>query len=181
MRKYIKISILVLFAFIKLNAQKKISYLENNQFKINILSPGLTFEKRVSENTTLATDVNLSAGFAYNSGSGTKLLLSPYVREQYRYYYNFEKRNLKGKNTKNNSANFIALSGSYYFKPISNSEYVSEYDGVTIAPVWGLQRSYGSGLNIGLIAGAGYNFGTNQRTASFVPVVNFTLGWIIGK
>lgn len=179
MIKYITASILL--AFVNLNAQDKTSNLENNQFKINILSPGITYEKRLSENTTLSTDLNLSAGFAYNSDSGTKLLLSPYIREQYRYYYNFEKRNSKGKNTKNNSANFIALSGSYYFKPIGNSEYVSVYDGLTIAPVWGLQRTYGSGINISLMTGAGYNFGTNERTANFVPVINFTLGWVIGK
>lgn len=93
---------------------------------------GPDIEKRLSENTTLSTDLNLSAGFAYNSDSGTKLLLSPYIREEYRYYYNLEKRNSKDKNTKNNSANFIALSGSYYFKPIGNSEYVSLYDGLQL-------------------------------------------------
>ncbi|MDX6189943.1 hypothetical protein SGQ83_11330 [Flavobacterium sp. Fl-318] len=179
MTKYI--TTLILLAFINLNAQDKSSSLENNQFKINVLSPGITYEKRLSKNTALATDLNLSAGFAYNSNSGAKLLLSPCISEQYRYYYNLEKRYSRDRNTKNNSGNFIALSGSYYFRPIGNSEYVSVYDGLTIAPAWGLHRTYGSGINISLIAGAGYNFGTDERKANFVPVVNFTLGWVIGK
>jgi hypothetical protein len=169
----------LLLSFINSNAQD--NKLENNQFKINILSPGLTYEKRTGNLTSLASNLNLSAGFAYDSDSGTTLLLSPYIREELRYYYNFEKRNAKNKSTRNNSANFIALTGSYYFKPISNSEYVSLYDGVTIAPVWGLQRTYRSGINFNIIGGAGYNFGTNDRTANFVPVINFTLGWVIGK
>ncbi|WP_281309879.1 hypothetical protein [Flavobacterium flavigenum] len=178
MKRYIPISALLLF-FVNLNAQD--NNLENNQFKINILTPGITYEKKISRNTSLSTDLNLSAGFAHNNDSRTKLLLSPYIREEFRYYYNLEKRNSKGKNTQNNSANFVALSGSYYFKPIGNSEYVSIYDGLTIAPIWGLQRTYGSGFNINIIGGAGYNFGTNDRTANFVPVINFTLGWVIGK
>lgn len=180
MKKHIAISLL-LFTFVHLNAQNKNSYLENNLFKINILSPGITYEMRLGKNTTLCNDLNLSLGFSYNSNSGSNLLSTPYIREQYRYYYNIEKRNSKDKNIKNNSANFIALNGSYYLKPIGNSEYVSVYDGFTVAPIWGLQRTYESGINIGLIAGPGYNFGTNERTAGFVPVINFTLGWVIGK
>ena len=178
MKRQIPISAFLLF-FVNLNAQD--NNLENNQFKINILTPGITYEKKISNNTSLSTDLNLSAGFAYDSDSGTKVLLSPYIREEFRYYYNFEKRNAKNRNTRNNSANYIALTGNYYFKPIGNSEYVSVYDGLTIAPVWGLQRTYRSGINISLIGGAGYNFGTSDRTASFVPVINFTLGWVIGK
>lgn len=57
----------------------------------------------------------------------------------------------------------------------------SVYDGLTIAPVWGLQRTYENGINIALVTGAGYNFGTNQRTSGFVPVINFTLGWVLSK
>ncbi|PXY41883.1 hypothetical protein DMB65_04785 [Flavobacterium cheongpyeongense] len=179
MIKYICTTIIL--SFTSLNAQKTSNTLENNQFKVNIISPGLTYEKRLTESTTLSTDLNLSTGFAYDSNSGTKILATPYIRPQYRYYYNFEKRNSKSRNTKNNSANFIALSGSYYFKPINNSDYVSVYDGLTLGTVWGLQRTYKSGINISLITGTGYNFGTNERTASFVPVINFTLGWVIGK
>lgn len=180
MRKHIIISLLLL-NFAHLNAQNKNSYLENNLLKINILSPGITYERSLSENTTLCTDLNLSLGISYNSNSGSNLLSTPYIREQYRYYYNLEKRKSKDKNIKNNSANFIALDGSYYLKPIGNSQYVSVYDGFTFAPTWGLQRTYQSGINLGLTAGPGYNFGTNERTAGFVPVANFTLGWIIGK
>ncbi len=180
MKKYITISLLLL-AFLNLSAQLKTSSLEENQFKINILSPGITYEMGLTKNTTLCTDLNLSLGFSYKSNSGSNLLLVPYIREQYRYYYNLEMRNSEGKKTKKNSGNFIALSGSYYLKPNGNSEFVSVYDGLTLAPTWGLQRTYNGGININLVAGVGYNLGTNNRTAGFVPVINFTLGWIIGK
>lgn len=171
----------LLLAFVNVKAQVKTTSVEKNLFKINILSPGITYELGLSNNTTLCTDLNLSFGFSYNSNSGTKLLSSPYLREEYRYYYNLEKRNLKDKNSAGNSGNFIALSGSYYLKPLGDSQFVSVYDGLTIAPVWGLQRTYSNGINISLIGGAGYNFGTNNKTTSFAPVINFTLGWVIGK
>jgi len=172
---------LMVLASANLKAQDKNSILENNLFKINILSPGVSYEKRLGENSTINSDLNLSLGFSYNSNSGSHLLTTAYLREQYRYYYNIEKRSLKNKNIKNNSANFVALSASYYLEPFGDSGYVSVYDGLTIAPVWGLQRTYETGINIALVTGAGYNFGTNQRTSGFVPVINFTLGWVLSK
>jgi hypothetical protein len=175
------IIVLLLLAFLNLKAQEKNSYIEKHQFKINILSPGITYEMGLRDNTTLCTDLNLSVGFSYNSDSGSSLLFTPYIREQYRYYYNLDARSKSGKNAKNNTVKFIAFSGSYYLKPIGNSEYVSLYDGFTLSPTWGLQRTYENGLNIGLITGVGYNFGTNDRVAGFVPVINFTLGWLIDK
>lgn len=179
MKKYITITFLLL-VFVNLNAQSRSSYLENSLFKINILSPGITYERSLSESTSLCTDLNLSLGFSYNNNSGSDFLFVPYIREQYRYYYNIEQRTSNNKNIKNNSANFIALNGSYYL-PNGNSQDVSVYDGFTVASIWGLQRTYESGINLGLIVGPGYNFGTKERTAGFVPVINFTLGWIIGK
>jgi hypothetical protein len=178
MKNYILI-LVALLAFENLKAQEKTTAVEKNQFKINILSPGVTYEAGIGKNATLCTDANLSIGVSYNSNSGRKWLYSPYIGEQYRYYYNLDKRNSNGKNVKNNSGNFISLSGSYYFKPIGNSEFVSVYDGFTIAPTWGLQRTYTNGININLVTGAGYNLGTNNRVAGFVPVINFTLGWVI--
>ncbi|WP_300976669.1 hypothetical protein [Flavobacterium sp.] len=180
MKKYIVLFVFCL-AFLNLKAQETSINVEKSQFKINVLSPGITYELGVSNTTTLSTNLNIGMGFSSNNDLGTKWLFSPYMREEYRYYYNLEKRNLKGKISNKNSGNFIALSGSYYLKPINNSDFVSAYDGFTIAPTWGLQRTYRSGINISFITGIGYNFGTENNKSSFVPVVNFTLGWVIGK
>jgi hypothetical protein len=45
--------------------------------------------------------------------------------------------------------------------------------------VWGFQRTYKHKFNLDLNVGAGYGFSKND--SEFVPVLNFTLGWVIGK
>jgi hypothetical protein len=181
MKKY-QILLLVLLIVSLTNAQNKIT-LENNQFKINILSPGLSYECKLTDKTTISSELNTSFGYHFDSFNGGKILIAPYIKEQYRYYYNLDGRNVKGKKTTGNSGNFIALSTSYYFKPFNNSNpnALSTYDGFTIAPIWGLQRTYNSGLNISINTGLGYNFGSTKSNSGIKPVLNFTLGWVIGK
>jgi hypothetical protein len=175
--KKIAMLCLCLFVMMNLNAQEK--KVKSNLFKIIILSPGLNFEKGIGKKSTISSDIGSSVGF-HSNNSGTEWLISPYVKEQYRLYYNLENREQKGKNISNNSGNFVAFSASYYFNPIGNSNYVSVYDGLTLAPVWGLQRTYNSGLNFTVNTGVGYNISRNNNN-KIVPVLNFSLGWIIGK
>lgn len=177
MKKYC-ISLLILGGIFNSQAQVKPS-VERNLFKINILSPGLSFEKGIGEKNVISSEISSSIGFHRNS-SGTEWLVSPYIKEQYRLYYNLEKRKQKGKNISNNSGNFVAFSASYYFKPIGNSVYVSVYEGLTLAPVWGFQRTYKGGLNIAVNTGIGYNISSNNDS-KMAPVLNFSLGWVIGK
>ncbi|WP_237732313.1 hypothetical protein [Flavobacterium sp. UGB4466] len=99
MKRHIAILSLLL-GFVNLNAQNENDYLENNLLKVNILSSGITYERSLNKNTTLCTDLNLNLWFSYNSNLGSNLLFTPYIREQYRYYYNIEKRNSKDKNSK---------------------------------------------------------------------------------
>jgi hypothetical protein len=175
MKKYIVLILLVVLVT-NLKAQEKTS-VEKNIFKINILTPGITYELGIGKKTTLNSDLNIAVVYYQNSG----LKVFPYIQEQFRYYYNLEKRVGKNKNTANNSANFMAISASYYFESIGELKYLHRYDGITIAPVWGLQRTYKSNLNINLNAGIGYNFSSNSEWKGLTPVVNFTLGWVLGK
>lgn len=148
-------------------------------FKVNILNPGFTFEKRLSDATTLCLDANLSFGLAIHNNQ-TTFLASPFLRGQYRYYYNLEKRISKGKNISNNSGGFIALHTSYYAKPFGNDIYISSLDGFTFGGAWGFQKTYKSGFNLTANTGLGYNL-SNQQTHKVLPILNFTVGWVIGK
>lgn len=172
-----KIYILLLFPLL-INAQQSKTVTES-LFKINILTPGLTYEKGLTNNTTLCLDGNLSVGFAVHNNE-TVVLATPFVRSQYRYYYNLEKRVSKGKSISNNSGGFLALNLSYYFKPSGTNVYVSNYDGFTAGGVWGFQKTYKSGVNLSANAGLGYNLSDNL-TNKVVPLLNFTIGWVIGK
>lgn len=107
-------------------------------------------------------------------------MASPFGRAQYRYYYNLEKRLAKNKSIRVNSAAYIAPSISYYMKPINDGSYLSNYDGLTAGAVWGFQKTYKSGMNLGANTGLGYNFSSNL-VHQVVPILNFTVAWVILK
>lgn len=184
MKKHFVCILLLISASQFLTAQSNF-LVEKSLFKVNILNPGLSLERGLSTNTTFCIIANLSLGFnlkSNNASSGNSnilLLASPYVRGQYRYYYNLDKRKANGKKISDNSGNFLAISSSYYFRPINNEEFVSIYDGFTIGGIWGFQKTYSNKLNLSANGGLGYNFTTNA--SGIVPILNFTVGWVIGK
>lgn len=169
--------LLLCFPFFLTAQQSK--KLNKNLFKMNILNPGFTLEKALTNTSTLCLDANLSFGFAIHNNQ-TTFLASPFLRGQYRYYYNLERRDSKGKDISNNSGGFLALNTSYYIRPIGNDVYISNYDGFTVGGVWGFQKTYKSGINLCANTGLGYNF-SDQQSNKVLPILNFTVGWAIGK
>ncbi|TDN79973.1 hypothetical protein DET49_1346 [Salegentibacter sp. 24] len=170
-----------LFSFLTINAQQDQASVEDGLFSVNILTPGLEYEYGLTKSTTL--DLRLGTGFSYfeNSYFGEDFGIYPIFNAQYRYYYNLDKRLDKGKNIRNNSANYIALSGIVQSgKPvIGNLEYNDAYFGV-IGPVWGLQRYYDSGFKLDLNLGAGYGF--NESGESYLSLlIGFRLGWLLSN
>ena len=96
------------------------------------------------------------------------------------HYYNLEKRAKKGKRTARNSGNYLAANAVYNFGSIStNDDYREAPSSFTIGALWGLQRTYKGRFNLEFNAGPGVNF--DKYDTEFVPIVNFTLGWVIGK
>jgi hypothetical protein len=153
---------------------------EKNQFKINVLMPGLVYEHGFDDKNTLYSEITTGFGYKYNSFLGSAHAFYPIINEQFRHYYNLEKRAAKGKVTAHNSGGFVALNAIYNFKSISSNESLLYSNAsLTIAPVWGFQRTYKGNFNLGLNMGIGYNIGKYDN--EFVPVLNFSLGWVIGK
>jgi hypothetical protein len=173
------LTIALFFCVMLIQAQES-QKLQDNQFKINILSPGFTYEKGVSASNSINLDANVSIGYSTQANSNSNFVAGPYIRSQFRHYYNLKKRALKEKNTTGNSGNFIAANASYYFKPFDQPNLVSVYDGVTLGATWGFQRTFKRGLNINLNTGVGYNFASDQ-SSSVVPLINFTIGWVLFK
>lgn len=171
----------VLFT-ISIQAQDEaVTTVAKNQFKINFLLPGFVYEHGFDAKNTLYSEVSLGLGYRYsNYYDESTLYFLPLVNEQFRHYYNLGKRASKGKRTAYNSGNFIAVSAIYHFQSISTNEKYAEYSpSFTIAPLWGLQRTYKRKFNLELNLGAGLNF--DKFDTEFIPVGNFTLGWVIGK
>jgi hypothetical protein len=139
-----------------------------NLFKINLVTPGLTYERGLSENSTLNVEIGFSLDITTNDGQ-LQLLKIPFIRSQYRFYYNIDSRIQKKKSILGNSAGFVAPLISYYSKPLSHDIYVSGLDGFTLGGVWGFQKTYKSNLNLSINTGLGYNF-SNKVTSPIVPI-----------
>ncbi len=175
------ITAIFLLGTIMVSAQNDTKKVEDHMFKANLLlTPGIEYEVGVSKNATL--DFRLGTGLVYvqynNDEEDYGIFLT--LEGAYRHYYNFERRERKGKNTSGNSANYIAM--TTFFAPgspiIGDLDVDLDYVG-QVGPVWGFQRTYNSGFNLGLELGVGYTF--DNLDGYVTPIANFRLGWAFGK
>lgn len=153
-----------------------------HQFKINpLLSPGFVYEYGFSAKNTLYSEASLLIGYRSNSFyNESSWYFVPRITEQFRHYYNLEKRAQKGKRTAHNSGNYLALYANYDFESISTNKWFNEYvPAFSAGPIWGLQRTYKGKFNIDLNIGAGILI--DKCNTEFAPIANFSLGWVIGK
>nr|WP_294789306.1 hypothetical protein [uncultured Flavobacterium sp.] len=179
MKKNYYFLILLLTAITTTQAQDDAPVFVKNQFKINMLSPGFVYEHAFSAKNTLYSEASLGFGYRYNSYYDEgNFYLFPLINEQFRHYYNLEKRASKGKRTAFNSGNYIAANAIYNFPSLStNDKYGNYVASFTIGALWGIQRTYKGRFNLEFNVGPGINF--DKYDTEFVPVGNFTLGWVI--
>jgi hypothetical protein len=178
-----KRKIIIIFSLMALQnlcAQNSQITVEKNLYKINLLLPGFVYEHGFSSKNTLYSEFSFGFGYRNSDFGGSTWTFYPTINEQFRHYYNLEKRAGKGKRTAGNSGNFYGLNAFYNFESInSNTDASSSYASFTVAPVYGFQRTYKHKFNLSLNGGVGYNIEKDNN--EFVPVINFTIGWVIGK
>lgn len=182
MRKNYLFLLLAVLIYSPLHAQEEAAIsVEKNQFKINFLTPGFVYEHGFSTKNTLYSEIATGLGYRSNDFyAESTFYFSPFIQEQFRHYYNLEKRAGKGKRTAHNSGNFIGMAAIYNFKSVSTNSNFSEYvPSFSIAPVWGFQRTYKRKFNLEINLGAGVNF--DKYDTDVAIVANLTLGWVIGK
>ncbi|MGO4771794.1 hypothetical protein ACEN2I_09025 [Flavobacterium sp. W22_SRS_FK3] len=181
-KKYLFLLLSVLLNNIIYSQEEEVVSVAKNQFRINILlSPGFVYEHGFDSKNTLYSEAGLILGYRHSDFyDESTLYFVPTINEQFRHYYNLQKRANKGKRTAHNSGNYVALIAVYNFKSISVNEKFNEYcPSFTVAPLWGLQRTYKRKFNIDLNLGAGVNIDKNDT--DFIALANFSLGWVIGK
>lgn len=149
-----------------------------SQFSLNAITPSAEYEISVSGNSTI--DLDLGVGFAYRRGlGGSDFGIYPGFETQYRYYYNFVRREADNRKISQNSANYMAVIASITSGDplIGGLEYSSDY-GLFVGPAWGLQRVYISGLKVNLNLGLGFVF-NDLGESYFAPLLSVQLGWLV--
>lgn len=178
--KYSSLLFLLLLFVVKANAQFG-KNCELRQMKLNIINPGVEYEMALGMNTTFDIKAGLQVALdPLLPDLYEELAFLPVIVGQYRYYYNFEKRQRRKKQIYGNSANYIAPAAAIFFpgsRTIENKivEGVFGYAGV----VTGLQRSFDSGFNFSVDIGAAYYMG--QFEGAIYPVANLSIGWILSE
>ena len=153
-----------------------------NQFSLNFLIPSAEYEVALSENTSIDAIIGIGAGY-HKSGfdDSSEFGIFPQFEAQYRWYYNFAKRQRKGKKVSENSANYIAAVGILAGGDplIGDMELNNDYVGF-VGPAWGLQRIYNGNfkLNLNLGMGLGFNDLGDQYLS---PLIDIQLGFKLGK
>ncbi|MAU15843.1 MAG: hypothetical protein CMH46_09925 [Muricauda sp.] len=155
-----------------------LAHLVRQQFKLNLLSPGFTYELGLFKNVSASGGLGL--GYAtYEEGYAVGLTLHTRVR----YYHNFNNRIDKNKNVSGNSGNYIAAARSIFFSQMrlaTNIEGPDDFNLGFYGMVYGIQRTYEKGFNFNLELGAGYYQGDGVPNG-YGPLLNFTFGWVATK
>ena len=154
---------------------------ELRQFKINVFNPGLEYEMALGTNTTFDVKVGLQVALdPLVPNVYEEVGFFPAIAGQYRYYYNFEKRQRNRKQIYGNSANYVAPAIAVFIpetRTINNERIKGAFGYAGL--VTGLQRSYNSGINFSIDIGAAYY--TGQFDGEIYPVANLSIGWIISE
>jgi hypothetical protein len=70
-----------------------------NVLKVNFLYPGIAYEHALGKKTTLYTSLNFIPAYSRENKELKNWTMAPNIQEEFRYYYNLEKRAKKDKNT----------------------------------------------------------------------------------
>lgn len=154
---------------------------ELRQFKVNIMNPGIEYEMALGTNTTFDIKAGLQVALdPLVSNIYEEVGFFPALAGQYRYYYNFEKRQRNRRQIYGNSANYVAPAVALFFPDTRtiNNEVVKGAFGYA-GLVTGLQRSYNSGFNFSIDVGAAYYAGPFK--GEILPVANLSIGLIISE
>lgn len=146
-----------------------------------ILGAWLHNESRLSNTIALRTEIGFNGGFRLGYNSDLVYVFTPLIRAEPRWYYNLEKRSEKGKNTTNNSANFVALSISYFpdWFVISNETNVYTPNQITFIPKWAIKRTIGEHFTYEAGIGIGYGFAFEENLSGVAVDLHIRIGYTL--
>lgn len=150
--------------------------------KLTFLGLSYAYERALSPRTSLTAELMLATGFQGRSdgwGTTIDINLAPVVNVEPRFYYNFLKRTVKGKNATNNSANYVAMSAEYTFGSNISDRLRCE-QALSVTPKWGLRRALGEQFFFESAVGLSFRKPV-YYSWRLVPALNVKFGYVFGK
>jgi len=138
-------------------------------------------ELRVSDEIALRTQFSLNPSiWGGDMYSKTNFAFTPSISLAPKYYYNLAKRNEKGKNTTNNSANYISLKIEYFpdWFVISSTKDLMVNDAIYFVPNYGFRRNFAENFNYEFRVGVGIGkILKSNYTTQVTPELSFKIGY----
>jgi hypothetical protein len=155
------------------------------QFKtdFNFLGIGLSYEIPISEKWTVDLSSGVGGGYRVGNDGLTVVLpfnssVAAYLKSEFKYYYNREKRERKGKNNFNNSGNYIAFQTKYNSKRFSLSKNKIPLENTLLNEIhWGVQRSLGGNWLFNFHTGLGYARGLDFSNGAIYPTLGIKFSY----
>ncbi len=153
---------------------------EDQLFKVNALTPGISYEIGLGQNTTLNFDALLGFALAGGTDRNTDFGLFPGLQADFRYFTNMERRKRKRKNITGNSGNYLSLTNQLLSGDplIGNLDYDTSYF-YNVAVLYGIQRTRPRGFYWGVSFGPALL--NDEIGTDFGIWADVRLGWVLGK
>jgi hypothetical protein len=135
-------------------------------FQFGLLSSGFQYETRLDRKITLMSEVGLTLVLSTREFNNpeiedqTTTIFAPYVTLEPRWYYGLDRRSKLGRNTTNNSSNYISLKTSFISSktPIIKNGDFDVVSVIMIVPMYGIRRSFAKNFNYQFSGGYGYQY-----------------------
>ncbi len=154
-----KISIVLLLVAAHISAQQSTSLEQSvTGLQLGFFGAEVYNEAKLSDQVSLRGQLSLLPSvWGGDFYSKTGFALAPALSVTPKYYYNLAKRVEKGKNIKNNAANYIAAELQYVpnWFVISNVENISVNPSLSFIPYYGFRRNFATNFNYEFKAGVG--------------------------
>ncbi|MCD8445558.1 hypothetical protein [Tenacibaculum finnmarkense] len=166
-------------------AQEKKDIGTEKIWRVNFLNPAIELEIPTGQFSTFSSALGIGYGGGYpdltSSGNGFIYIISPFADFQQKWFYNLNKRNLKDRNTENNSGNFVSLRFVTRGNSIAENVYRTSNFDFTVGPTWGIQRKYGKNFHLLFDIGPIYYLDT-KGNGNFYPILlQLNLGFDLKK
>lgn len=149
-------------------------HLEKQQFKFDLISPGISFEIGLFRNQSVSSSLGLGMA-TYQEGYALGIAWN----NRYRYYHNLNRRARNGKNVAGNSGNYIAAAQAIFFSQLrlaTNIEGPKDFNIGFYGLGYGIQRTYPKGLNFDIELAGGYYRGDGVFSG-YGPLLSLKFGW----
>jgi len=183
MKKQILILAILFLGINTIFSQEKTQTLQK-QFKLdfNFMGAGVSYEIPLAEKWTVDLSAGIGGGSTNSKSFVWVLNASPamYLKSEFKYIYNREKRTKKGKNNNNNSGNYLALQTKYTSKRFSESKTEAPLRNTLLTEIhWGMQRSLGDKWLFNVHFGLGVFRDLDFNDGALYPALGLKFSYIL--